>query len=203
MFESKMSESLQVTCDAMTVGDDGKMYLHESMFSGMFDLPNNHAEIMARIHPAKRKVFDALVNGAHIEAEAKNKQGEPIKVPFDHDITVHVNQRYGGVRRFSYAAMAAKHKHTYGEVQARGFDANCEPVIRQMPDRSFRLLFCTMPPRGHALGAAFNMDHFGASLVKLTNAKITWDDRDVFHIAHAGEADIRAILQFLLAYGKA
>jgi len=197
-----MAEPLQITCDATTVGNDGKMYLHESMFSGMFDLPNNHAEIVARLHPLKRKLFDALVAGEHIETEAKNEQGVVVKVPLDNDVTVHVNQRYGGVRRFSYASIIAKHARTYGEVQARGFDANCEPVIRQMPDRSFRIIFNTMPPRGHVLGAAFNMDHFGASMIKLTESKMTWDDRDVFHLPSATEAEIRTILQFLLTYGK-
>ncbi|WP_426167623.1 hypothetical protein [Pseudoduganella sp. R-34] len=198
-----MAESLQITCDATTVGDDGKMYLHESMFSGLYDLPNNHAEIVARLHPAKRKLFDALVGGEEIEVETKDAKGAVVKVRLDNDVTIHVNQRYGGVRRFSYSSIIAKHARSYGEVQARGFDANCEPVIRQMPDRSFRIIFNTMPPRGHALGAAFNMDHFGAHMVKLTESKMTWDDRDVFHLPSATEAEIRAILQFMLTYGKA
>ncbi|KQZ40571.1 hypothetical protein [Duganella sp. Root1480D1] len=198
-----MADSLQITCDASVVGDDGKMYLHESMFSGLFDLPNNHAEIVARIHPAKRKLFDALIAGELVETETKDQTGATVRIPVDNDIMVHVNQRYGGVRRFAYSTIIAKHARTYGEVQARGFDSNCEPVIRQMPDRSFRIIFNTMPPRGHALGAAFNMDHFGASMTKLTESKMTWDDRDVFHLPSATEAEIRAILQFLLSYGKA
>ncbi|WP_154668132.1 hypothetical protein [Pseudoduganella violaceinigra] len=178
------------------------MHLYESMYSGFCDLANEPMEIAARIHPSKRKVFDALVDGENIEIAVRNDHGELAKASIHRDITLHLNDRRGGIRDVSYASVMGGNNAKFAEVHARGFDANGEPVIRQMPDRSFRLVFCTMPPRAHVLGDAFDMDDFGARLTRLTKARITWDDRDVFHIANAGEADIRAILHFLQTYGK-
>ncbi len=198
-----MTDSLQITCDNMALGDDGKMRLFEAMHSGFTDLSNDPTEVVARIHPVKQKTFDEIVNGAHIEVRVRNNRGGETSVTIHDDITLYVNQPTGGEPHpLSYASIMARHRRSFGEVHARGFDANAEPLIRQMPDRSFRLVFCTMPPRAHALGDAFNMNDFAKRLIKLTDAKITWDDRDVFHIESAKEADIRAILQFLQTYGK-
>lgn len=198
-----MSDSLQITCDNMALGDDGKMRLFESMHSALADLSNDPTEVVARIHPAKQKTFDAIVNGANIEVAVRNNRGGQANVTIHDDILLYVNVPGGGEPHpLSYASIMGRHRRSFGEVHARGFDANAEPVIRQMPDRSFRLVFCTMPPRAHVLGEAFDMNDFAKRLIKLTDAQITWDDRDVFHIASAKEADIRAILQFLQSYGK-
>ena len=99
-----------------------------------------------------------------------NSHGGQTNVTIHDDILLYVNVPGGGdPHPLSYASIMGRHRRSFGEVHARGFDANAEPIIR---------------------------------LIKLTDAKITWDDRDVFHIASAKEADIRAILQFLQSYGK-
>jgi hypothetical protein len=121
------------------------------------------------------------VNGANIEVAVRNNRGGQANVTIHDDILLYVNVPDGGEPHpLSYASIMGRHRRSFGEVHARGFDANAEPVIRQMPDRSFRLVFCTMPPRAHVLGEAFDMNDFAKRLIKLTDAKITWDDRDVY-----------------------
>ena len=198
-----MSESFHVSCDNVVWGSDGKMHVHESMFSEVCDLSGDLTEVVARIHPVKRHFFDALAQGAQIEVTARNPYGGMSTVAIAREVTLHVSGPDDADHSLDYASVMASHGRSFAEVHARGFDAGAEPVLRQMPDRSFRLVFCSMPPRAHVLGPSFNMDDFGGKLLALAKGRITWDDRDVFHIASASEAEIRAILQFLLTYGRA
>lgn len=197
-------DPVQLVCDNI-VGDSlGSLKIVESMFSGICDLSTDFGEIAARIHPLKQRLFDAIVGGAQVEALVSDGRGGTRSASFNRDIELHVNQRGGGIAEVNYAKVAGKLAQVIrGEVAGRGFDENAEPVIRQMQDRSFRLVFCTMPPRRHRLGAAFDMDAFGKALVANVKAKLSWDDRDVFYIERATEEEIRELLRFLMNYGKA
>ena len=88
------------------------------------------------------------------------------------------------------------------QLAVRGFDEGAEPVMRQMRDGSYRVVFCTMPPRSHALGAAFDVDGFGDALLNAVKAEVVWDDQDVIHVPAATEEEIREIYQFIVQYGK-
>lgn len=162
--------------------------LVESMFSTVCDLASDRAELLARLHPLKKRHFDALLAaGGGAGAGA---------------VLLQVSTLRGGVETIDYASLAATPLgNVVGEAQARGFDAGAEPVIRQLRDKSFRLLFHTMPPASHPLGKAFDVDHFCDSLLQQCAADMHKDDREVFYIAQsAGAADIKEIFAFLRDY---
>ena len=192
----------QIVCDNLVQTADGRVAIVESMFSGSAELKTDRLEVLARIHPVKKQFFDGVLSGACASAEIPTDRGGRREAAFVPDIDIHVGGK-GGAAKLSYSAIAGlAPTNVIGEVHARGFDANAQPLIRQMADRSFRLVFCSLPPRSHALGARFDMDHFGAALIKHCAADIAWDDRDVFTIGKSAGADaIREILGFLQTYG--
>jgi hypothetical protein len=197
-------QQLQLVCDHVVADRFGRLKIIESMFSGFHDLSTNQGEVAARIHPAKKRVFDAIASGSKVDVKVTGDLAGDATPSFDRDIEIHVNRPGGGIAKLDYAEVAGKLAGMVrGEVTGRGFDENAEPVIRQMHDKSFRLLFCSMPPLKHRLGAAFDMDTFGAALSSKVKAKVNWDDRDVFYIKQASEDEIREILRFLMNYGKA
>ncbi|MES2295800.1 MAG: hypothetical protein V4582_02105 [Pseudomonadota bacterium] len=193
----------QIVCDNTVLDGSGKVRIIESMHSALRDLSTDHDEVLARIHPVRRKFFDAVCAGEKVEVAMNAGNGGKHKVEVHRDISIRVNQPQGGVAKLAYASLAGRGGGAVrGEVLGKGFDANAEPIIRQMQDRSFRLVFCTMPPRQHVLGEAFDMEAFGEGLVSSVKAKLVWDDRDVFYFETASADEVREILVYLRDYGK-
>lgn len=174
--------SLKIRADNVVSRENGSLHIVESMFSAHCDLAADRLEVLARLHPVKKAAFDLLPPNCLIE--------------------VHVNRPGGGIKTINYATIRKlAPTNVIGAVQGIGFDSGAEPLIRQMSDRSFRLVFNAMPPLAHPLGAQFDMDDFGAALIRCCAVKVDWDDRDVFYIdKSAGPGDIRAILGFIRDY---
>jgi hypothetical protein len=191
----------QLVCDNMVLRDNGRPMIVESMFSAVCDLASDHGEILARIHPVKKQFFDLVHAGADIGTAMRAPDGRVVQTRLHNSIQIYVNKRGGDMESLDYAVVTRSTSAATGEAHAHGFDAQAEPLIRQMPDRSFRLVFCSMPPRAHKLGDVFDMDHFGDALIKRCKADIRWDDRDVFWISSKATADdIREVLAFLKTY---
>ncbi|MDB5962597.1 MAG: hypothetical protein JWP59_3891 [Massilia sp.] len=187
-------EHINIACDNTVVLADGSLLIVESMFSTVCDLANDHAEVLARLHPVKKRLFDSVVTGA---ARAATMPGQRVH------IELHVNNlRGGGTEVIDYTSLAGRRfDHVAGEALGRGFEPGAEPVIRQLRDKSFRLLFHAMPPIKHVLGASFDADHFCEQLVARCAADMHQDDHDVFYIARsAGPADIKEIFAFIRDY---
>lgn len=198
-----MSGAFQVVCDNIVADPLGGIKIVEAMHSSVFNLSDDYGEIAARIHPLKGELFDAILNGAEVPVQVRDGAGELHSVPINRDIEIHVNRWSGGVATVLHAHVTGKQAVSVrGEVRARGFDEGAEPILRQMHDRSFRLVFCSMPPRGHVLGERFDMDAFAEAMINGVQAIMVWDDRDVFHIPSATEDEIREILRFLYSYGR-
>ncbi|MBC7686243.1 MAG: hypothetical protein H7176_13595 [Bdellovibrionales bacterium] len=171
---------------------DGSVRVIDSMFSQVCDLANDHAEVLCRLHPEKKRRFDSVL------AEAAQAGAASQRV----DIELHVNHLHGGIAVLNYAELVrTRHHNIAGEASARGFEPGAEPVIRQLRDKSFRLVFHAMPPAHHRLGEAFDPEHFGSALVASCSADMHQDDRDVFYIASsAGAEHIKEIFTFLRDY---
>lgn len=202
MSEDNLSaETLRAVCDDIVMLDPSRPMIVETMYSARYDLAQDYCEVLARIHPAKKKFFDLVSSGGRVPVSVRDGYRPPVTVMLHDQIHIHVNRPDGRMAILDYAAVARSALTVTGEAQGRGFDADAEPVIRQMPDRSFRLVFFAMPPSLGRLGAAFNVDHFGEALLKATGAELRWDDCDVVWIApSAGADDIRALLRFLSVY---
>lgn len=194
--------NVQVVADNMILREDGKLMIVESMYSGINNLSVDTGELLGRIHPVKRQLYDRIARGEMLETTAELKNGRIVRAHIHSRIEIHVNRPDGGIQGLDYTALTYSGENSViGETAAQRFDAAGEPVIRQMRDRSFRLLFLSLPPQKHALGGRFNMDHFGTSLIRSSKAPVTWDDRDVFHIgATATRDDILHLLHFLAKY---
>ena len=198
-----MGGGLQVVCDNIVADPLGGVKIVETMHSSVFNLSADYGEIAARIHPLKRELFDAILNGAEVAVQVRDGLGDLHSVPINRDIEIHVNRWGAGVAEVFHTHVTGKEAVSVrGEARARGFDEGAEPILRQMQDRSFRLVFCTMPPRRHVLGEQFDMDAFAEALINGVQAIMVWDDRDVFHIPSATEEEIREILGFLYSYGR-
>lgn len=140
--------SLKIRADNVVSRENGSLHIIESMFSAHCDLAADRLEVLARLHPVKKAAFDLLPPNCLIE--------------------VHVNRPGGGIKTIDYATIRKlAPTNVIGAVQGIGFDSGAEPLIRQMSDRSFRLVFNAMPPLAHPLGAQFDMDDFGAALIRL------------------------------------
>ncbi|MET3131525.1 hypothetical protein AAKU55_001787 [Oxalobacteraceae bacterium GrIS 1.11] len=192
-----------ITFDNVIFEADNSVSLVESMFSAPFNLALDHAEIMARIHPAKKAVFDAITEHALASLEIVDRQGKTGRKFVNNNIKINVNNRAGGIASIDYCAISrTAAAPTFREFKMHGFDENAEPVVRLMDDRSLRLVFCSMPPRNPVLGARFDMDAFGEQLQHSVNAEIVWDDRDVFYIQSTIPSNVREISNFLSRFGK-
>lgn len=189
---------LQLVCDNVVPDPLGGYKVVESMHSGVFDLAGDYGEIAARIHPVKQQLFDAILKGEEVLAPL----GEAT-VALNRDVELRVNHPKRGLASVLYAHVAGKLPvGVRGQLAVRGFDEGADPVIRQMRDGSYRVVFCSMPPRRHALGAAFDADAFFDALLNAVKAEVVWDDQDVIHVPAATQDEIREVYQFLLDYGK-
>lgn len=196
------SEHFKIACDNIVMRDDGTLMLTESMYSAKGDLATNTGELLARLHPVKRSLFDSISAGKPVEVQARTPDGRSVSTRIHTQIELHVNRPTGGIDVLDYASVTERAENgVIGEAVGKGFDASGQPVVRQMRDRSFRLVFCSMPPREHALGDKFDMEHFGEALIASCKVPVTWEDRDVFHIDKSASAeDMRALLRFIATY---
>jgi hypothetical protein len=186
-----LEQEVTIARNGTVVAADGSLRIIETMFSSVCDLVNDHAELVARLHPLKKRVLDQVL------ADSRQSSAPPVH------IELHVNNLHGGgVKVIDYATLAhVRFGNIIGDAHGRSFEPGAEPVIRQLTDKSFRLLFHAMPPRRHALGAAFDVDHFSEQLLKQCGADIFHDDRDVFYVARSARAaDIVEIFTFLRDY---
>jgi hypothetical protein len=180
---------LRCKVDNLVRIDDHRFKVVEAMSSGKHALSTDLAEVIARIHPAKWQLFQEIAAGQVATAAT---------------IEFKLKQRDGNITTLAWDQLANATASTVrGAVQAKGFDVSAEPVLRQMNDGSFRVVFCSMPPAHHPLGREFDVDKFGQALCQLAPDKILWDDRDVFIIERATEPEVRAVLNFLKTYGQA
>jgi hypothetical protein len=168
--------------DNVVVRENGSLHIVEAMFSASCDLSTDRLEVLARLHPAKKNALDQMPPNCLIE--------------------VHVNKPGGGIKKIDYSTIRnLAPTNVIGEAHGKNFDEGAEPVLRQMRDGSFRLVFNAMPPLSHPLGANFDIDDFGEALTRCCKVKIDWEDRDVFYIdKRAGADDIRAVLGFIRDY---
>ena len=189
---------LQLVCDNVVLDPLGGYKVVESLHSGVFDLAGDYGEIAARIHPLKQQLFDAVLRGEEVQAQC-----EGVDVVLNRDVELHVNHPRHVLAHVLYAHVAGKLPvGVRGQLAVRGFDEGADPVIRQMRDGSYRVVFCTMPPRRHALGAGFDVDAFGDALLNSVNAQVVWDDVDVIHMPVATQDEIGELYQFIASYGK-
>ena len=189
---------LQLVCDNVVADPLGGYKVVESLHSGVFELASDYGEIAARIHPLKQQLFDAILKGEEVAAQV-----DGVNVAVNRDVELHVNHPRRTLAHVLYAHVAGKLPvGVRGQLAVRGFDEGADPVIRQMRDGSYRVVFCTMPPRRHALGAAFDVDAFGDALLNGVKAEVVWDDQDVIHVPAATQDEIRELYQFLFNYGK-
>lgn len=196
------NENVQVVADNVLLREDGTLMLVESMFSKLSNLSVDTGELLGRLHPVKRRLYDRIANGEKVETTVELNNGRTVHARIHSGIEIHVNHPGGGIQVLDYTALIDSGANSViGETAGRRFDAAGEPVIRQMHDRSFRLVFLSLPPKKHAFGGAFNIDHFGTALIRSSKAPVTWDDRDVFHIgASASKDDIFNLLHFVATY---
>ena len=189
---------LQLVCDSIVADPLGGFKIVESLHSGVFDLAGDYGEIAARIHPLKQQLFDAILKGEEVAAQV-----DGASVVLNRDVELRVNHPRRALTSVLYAHVAGKLAvGVRGQLAVRGFDEGAEPVMRQMRDGSYRVVFCTMPPRSHALGVAFDVDGFGDALLNAVKAEVVWDDQDVIHVPAATESEIRELYQFIAHYGK-
>lgn len=196
------AENFKIVCDNVVMRDDGALMLVESMFSSKGDLASDTGELMARLHPVKRSLYDDISAGKPVEVQTRTPDGRSVPTRIHTKIELHVNRPTGGIEVLDYASVTRRAENSViGEAVGKGFDASGQPVVRQMTDRSFRLVFCSMPPSEHALGDKFDMEHFGEALIASCKVPVTWEDRDVFHIDKSASADdVRDLLRFIATY---
>lgn len=184
-------------------GETGRIRLVEAMYSGALRLDLDPAEVAARIHPVKQRLFDQVIAGDRIEATLTDPDGRTRVWTVEGPIDLVVSSP-GGPVTLSYADVAGRHRSVVtDEVTGRGFDVDAEPVLRRMHDGSLRLVFCSMPPARHRLGSGFDLERFGEALVGEAGLDMSWDDRDVFVIPQATEAQLQALLRFIETYDGA
>ncbi|MFZ6871589.1 hypothetical protein ACO0LF_05900 [Undibacterium sp. Di27W] len=194
---------LQIVCDDVVVTNDGMIHLNEAMFSGAINLLNNPEEILLRIHPKKKAVFDSITDGSIHSIEVRDSaSGKLVKQKINPQIKIHVNSP-AGIVAVNYADIAhTPMKSLVRDFQVQGFDDNAEPIIRLIKDGSLRVIFCTMPPKKNILGNAFDMDHFARQLQKNVSSQFAWDDRDVFYFKSSEPSNVREITNFISKFGR-
>jgi len=191
-------------CDnVLFEGETGRVRLVEAMYSGVLRLDVDLAEVAARIHPVKQRLFDQVIAGDRIEATLTDPDGNTRGWTVEGPIDLVVSSPCGLVT-LSYADVAGRHQSVVtDEVTGTGFDLDAEPVLRRMHDGSLRLVFCSMPPTRHRLGSGFDLEHFGEVLIGEAGVEMSWDDRDVFVIPQATETQLQALLRFIETYDRA
>lgn len=191
----------RLTCDHVLFDPEaGRVRLIEAMYSGVIRLDLDFAEVAARVHPVKQQLFDRVIAGDRIEVTLTDPEGRNGDWIVDDHIELHVSSPDGPVT-LSYADVAGQHRRVVtDETTASGFDPDAEPVLRRMRDGSLRLVFCSLPPARHRLGSRFDLEHFGESVIGEAGPEIAWDDRDVFLLPYATEAQLRAVLRYVEAY---
>ena len=212
LAHSATGEKATFRADNTIDGPDGCLVV-ESLFSGIVDLSAPSANLAARIHPTKARVFSWIVNHTCV---AVTRDGA--LVPPRHEtlrlipeVELHVNRPQGGiaVRRFSEMLPQARAlietgacKDVAATVTVPGFEPAAEPVIRQMRDGSLLLIFNCLPPitSDDDPSRRLDMDGFGGQLGEAAGVPLIWDDREVFVIPRPNAATVGRLCSFLLNY---
>ena len=185
-------DSFTIVCDKMFVTEDGTSHFIEAMFSEKFALAFDLPEILIRIHPAKKTVFDHLLR-------ENQETTSPLK---KNAIKFNVNKSTSGSETISYSRLTnVTPKKIVREIEIENFDFNANPVIRQIDTGSLRIVFCNLPPISFMADTEFDMNDFGSKLLKSSKAKIIWEDRDVFFVSNPYPETIDEIQQFVENYG--
>ncbi len=184
-------DSFTIACDNMFSTDDNTAHFIEAMFSEKFDLASDLPEMLIRIHPAKKTLFEHL----HRE-NLKERPGSERNV-----IEFNVNKSSGGIESIPYSRLRGVNpKKVIREVDVDGFDNNANPVIRELDNGSLRIVFCNLPPISYTGDSEFDMNDFGSKLLKSSEARIIWEDRDVFYVSHPIPETIDDIQKFIQNY---
>lgn len=89
------------------------------------------------------------------------------------------------------------------EIAIAGFDADGEPVIREMSDGSLWIQFEAMPPFfTDDDPASFDIDTFRSQMQLAAGAAVVQDDREVFFIAEPARETLDSVKFWLEAYRK-
>src|SRR5579872_5576627 len=212
------NETITIRADNLVERDDGSLWV-ESMFSGIAELSTASDEVIARLHPVKAKVFEWIVaqesptvsaTPSAISAPAL-KSDPPLK--FVPDVQIHVPNPAGGqfVHHFSdLRERSRKLTQTGAEGNVRntiyleGFDPGAEPVVRELRDESWLLIFGFIPPlvteRDPAKARSFDRNTFDAEVEKALGVPVAWDDREIFVIRQPATETLDKIRQFVRGY---
>ncbi|MGE5670574.1 MAG: hypothetical protein ACM31E_03965, partial [Fibrobacterota bacterium] len=165
--------------------------------SQVIDLTKNYNEILIRLHPEKKRFFDAVYAGTPIRISSKDNNGNVIQLTINKDVLIWVNDSSSSVAKVDYSKLFNKQpQNIVREIAITGFDLNAAPLIRCLQDGTMRLVFCTLPPIKIGSDHTFNENDFGIKLQQAITAKILWDDRDLFYIPKPDDATISEILHF-------
>jgi hypothetical protein len=196
-----MKDLIRIVCDQVITNNDGTSIVSETMFSGITDLTKNTNEILIRIHPVKKRFFDAVCSGEPIECTTKDVSGRMVKIVFKREVAIMVNNPAGGATKIDYKDLYNKAPAAVmQETIVPGFDLNAAPVVRILQDGSMRVVFCTIPPAKYLGGTRFDIDDFGDKFQKSVTSPLIWDDRDVFFILKPDVNTVKEICTFLKSY---
>jgi hypothetical protein len=217
-MHSDTDEDVDVRADILVRNPEGGLIV-EAMFSSVVDLSDPAVNLAPRIHPAKARVFEAVVTGqCRLTVRGGSPDGSSPFAPgesFDTlpDVQFHVNQPDGGIlkRHFSEFLDRSRELLERGacdEVRSTitlpGFDPDAEPILREIRDGSLLLIFGYLPPlvieSDPAKAQQFDLDAFGEELEKAAGVSMIWDDREVFVIKRPTSRTIDRIRQFLVNY---
>lgn len=166
--------------------------INEAMYSAIYSLKDYPEEILLRIHPQKKEIYDAILGGNTI-VKQNNQQ---IKIV---DVMLVLNSlESGGLAELNYSAICSTPvRHFEEKIQVEGFDAKGEPIIYKMKDGTIRVVFFELPKKD---SKAFDLDKFSNEFINVVGCGMVHDDREVFHIQNPNPDSAHAIKQFLNSY---
>ncbi len=217
----EQGETITIRVDNVVTTSSG-ILLVEAMFSCIVDLSASYSNLVARLHPAKARVFEWIVTRQQLRVEPTIEDKSAASVfPSDetlHDITdvqFHVNKPDGGhaIRSYSEFRDLSRRLLTHGSdehvrrtKQILGFDPDGEPILREMNDGSLLLIFGFIPPlvteQDPFKAKRFDSNKFGEELQRAVGLPVTWDDREVFVVPKPQIDTTNRIQSFLANYWR-
>jgi hypothetical protein len=215
---SATGQTVIIRADNVVSREDGHL-LVEAMFSSVVDLTGPAENLAARLHPSKARAFEWIVTGQSPTVTSTGGQPEPAAECVSADVNVvpdvqlHVNQPAGDtvVRHFSECLEHSRQLLNQGScpgvqrtIVLAGFEPDGEPVLRQMQDGSFCLVFACLPPLATETdpekAKRFDMNAFGEEIQQALKVAVAWDDREVFVIPQPDKDTVERLQQFLAEY---
>lgn len=171
------------------------LVIHEAMYSGIYDLSTNDEELMLRIHPEKKKLYDAILSGNVTVPKGRQR----VQVT---GLEIRVNSKVGLVEK-SYASIVKTEVTGIDKVLGvNGFDAEGEPLIYTMNDGTIRVVFFNMPPFSSKNGSKMDLDKFSKEFIATVRSGVSHDDREIFHVPNPDKNTEYKIKQFIEAYNR-